>query len=336
MPKSTADKVKKDLQKGTLSPVYLLTGDDVYRKNELVELIKAAAQPDDFNFYRGEADKADLGEVLALANTAPVFSNARLIILGSIEKLRKEPKEALIKYIEYPLPTTTLVLLHNDSKKMKTEKVLGGAAADQGTVVNFDELKQDELNLWVRSQLKEKGLTADFDAVDLLCESVGSELNAIEQELEKLYLYTHDRANKTVTKEDILACIGFNKEENPFALSNAVQSCNKNLAVRLIDRLLDNGEDAVGVLSKITYPILKMARVKRLSNRGMAAGEILQAAGLMFWEKNLVASARALPSEEAFLRALNRIIDTDAAFKSSSGTDPKIALKGIILTLFSK
>lgn len=79
--------------------------------------IRAVLHPDDFNSYQSEADKADLGEALALANTAPVFSDSRLIVLTGVEKLRKEPKEALIRYLDNPLPTTTLVLTHNDSKK---------------------------------------------------------------------------------------------------------------------------------------------------------------------------------------------------------------------------
>lgn len=334
MPKSTPEKLLKDLQKNTFSPVYLLTGEDVYRKKRVIDQIKSAVGPDDFNYYRSEADKADMGEVLALANTAPVFSAARLIVLGGVEKLRKEPKEALLRYLENPLETTVLVLTYDDAKKFKTEKSLGPVCSEHGETANFDELKKEELSLWIRTQLKEKGLNAEFDAVDLLAESVGAELNALEREIEKLSLFVHGRENQTVTKEDVLASIGFSKEENPFALSNAVQSSQKAVALKLIDLLLDGGEEPVSVLSKISYPVLKMARVKRLSARGMAPSEILRAAGLMFWENNLAASGRTLPPEETFLKALNRIIEVDAAFKSSSGTDPKIALKGIILTLF--
>ncbi len=336
MAKISADKLHAELAKNTVSPVYLLTGEDVYRKNLVIQKIREVLHPDDFNFYQSEADKADLGEVLALANTSPVFSDCRLIVLKGIEKLRKEPKEALIRYLDNPLPTTTLVLTHNDSKKMKTEKVLAEVCADAGRVVNFEELKKDELNAWVRQKLQEKGLKPDFDSVDLLCESIGGELNALENEIEKLSLYTADRTDKALTKEDVLACIGFSKEENPFDLSNAITACNKNRAVQLVDKLVDDGEEPVAILSKMTFPILKMARIKRLSDAGMAPAEILRAAGLFFWESRLVQAARSFPPQKNFLNALNRIIEADAAFKSSTPSDPKIPLKGILLTLFSK
>ena len=335
MPKSTAAKITASLEKGKISPVYLLTGEDLFRNREVIQKITAALHPDDFNIYSSSADKADMGEALALANTAPVFSDRRLVILTGIEKLRKDPKEALIHYLENPLDTTVLVLTHDDAKKFKTEKALAAAAAAHGETANFDELKREELAMWVTNRLKEQGLNARFDAVETLCEAVGGDLNALAQEIEKLALYTADREDKTVSKEDVLAGVGFSKEENPFALSNAIQYMNKARALALADKLLDSGEEPVGVLGKISYPVLKMARIKRMAQAGMAPAEITRAAGLMFWETSLVNNARNFPSEAVFLKTLDRIIETDKAFKTSAVSDPKTAIKGVIMTLFS-
>lgn len=335
MAKSTADKIAKALEKGTVSPVYLLTGEDLFRKKELISQITAAVHPDDFNIYSSSADKADMGEVLALANTAPVFSDKRLVILTGIEKLRKDPKEMLLHYLENPLDTTVLVLTHNDSKKMKTEKALAAAASAHGDTANFDELKREDLALWVRNRLTAQGLQAPFEAVETLCEAVGGDLNALAQEIEKLSLYTAGRADHTLTPADVLACIGFAKEENPFELSNAVQYMNKNKAFTLADKLLDSGEEPVAVLAKIAYPVLKMARIKRLSAAGLPAAEITRAAGLMFWESSLVGQARQYPSPEQFLKVLDRLIEADKALKTSTASDPKTLIKGVLMTLFA-
>lgn len=335
MPKISAEKLNEALAKQKTVPVYLLTGEDVYRKNLIIRKLRQIVQPDDFNFYQAAADKADLGAALAMANTAPVFSASRMVVLTGVEKLRKEPKEALVRYVQNPLESTTFVLTHNDAKKIKTDKLLVDACTNNGCVAAFDELKKDELNLWVREKLREKGLSAGFDAVDLLTESIGGELMALENELEKLALYTLQRTDKTISTEDVLACIGFSKEENPFELSNAITACAKARAVKLVDKLLDSGEEPVSVLSKMTFPIIKMARIRRMYDARMAPAEILRAAGLFPWESRLVSSARNFPTQEQFLRTLNRLIEADAGFKSGAQSDPKITLKGILLTLFA-
>lgn len=335
MPKLTAEKLTAQLAQGTVAPVYLLTGEDTYRKGLVIQKLRAVLQPDEFNFFKDEASSHSVSEALAQANTAPVFSNVRLIILTGVDKLRKGSKEqlALIKYAQNPLPTTTLVLTHNDAKKLKTDKTLMSACEETGCVVNFDELKAAELNAWVRTQFADKELTPDADAVQLLCESIGGELAALSSEIEKIYLFTAGREDKRVTQADVLACIGFSKEENPFELSNALLACDKKAATAQIDKLLAGGEDPVAVLAKMTYPILKMARIKRLSEAGLPNAEILRGAGLLPWESRLISAARRYPPQAQFLAALNKIIDADGGFKSGANLDPKTTLKGIVLTL---
>lgn len=336
MSKVSAEKLTAELAKGTVAPVYLLTGEDTYRKGLVIEALRKAVNPDDFNFFKAEATSADVSEGLAQANTAPVFSAVRMVVLTGIDKLRKGSKEqqALVAYAQNPLSTTTLVLTHNDPKKLKTDKVLSSACETAGCVANFDELKADDLRSWVRQKLTEKGLTPDADAVEVLCESVGSELAALANEIEKIYLFTAQRTDKHITQQDALACIGFSKEENPFELSNALLACDKKRANAQIDKLIEGGEEPVGILAKMTYPILKMARIKRLSEAGLSSGDILRAAGLLPWESRLVANARRFPSQSQFLVVLNKIIEADGGFKSGANLDPKTTLKGIVLTLF--
>lgn len=316
------------------SPVYIFTGEDVFRKNLLTKKIESALAVDDFNVNKEDCSRIDMDAVLTAANTAPVFNAQRLIILKQVDKLRAgtNAKSALAAYISNPLPSTVMILHFNDAKKWKTEKELKVSSA---VTVDFAELKGPQLNAWISAKMKEKNLSADFAAVDLLAQTVGGDMAALEMEIEKLSLYKTGSDGK-VTNADILACVGFNKEENPFALSNAVMDLDKNTSLKLISSMLASGEEPVGMLNKISACVIKMARIKRLVNRKVPPSEIPQKAGLMFWEGRLAERARAFPSEDALLRTLDKVIEADTLLKSSSGQDPAVLLRGLILTMFSK
>ena len=333
MPVVDINTLSKSLAENNFSPVYLFTGEDVYRKNALLDKIVKKLAVDDFNYAKEDAARTDMGEILALANTAPVFSDRRVIFLNNVDKLKKEAHAALLNYLELPLPSTVLVLFHNDSKKLKTDASVKKAAEASGSVVDFPELKDAALAAWVKNKFKEKNLDASYDAVEVLTETVGGDLSALEQEIEKIFLCVGAGA---VAKEDILACAGFGREENPYALSNAVLACDRNTALKLVGRLLEERESPVSILNKISACVLKMARVKRLSNAGYNAAEITRGAGLMFWEGRLAASARIFPPETALNKTLERIIEADMQLKSSSGADPEILLKGVLMGLFAK
>ncbi|WP_428047601.1 DNA polymerase III subunit delta [Candidatus Proelusimicrobium excrementi] len=336
MPKITFTQLSKDLKKGVLAPVYLFTGDDVYRKREVADKIKEIVNPDDFNFVKEDASSCNIGELISLAGTAPVFNAKRLIVLNNADKLKKAAAEALASYLENPLETTCLVIMHNDAKKAKKDKTLEDSCSEACVITAFDELKSNQLGPWIEEHLAVKGFKIEPEALILLQEIVGSDLVALNTEIEKLSLYLLDSEDKTVRQADILASVGLSKEENPFALSNAVLDCNRQEALKLAQKLLDGGEEPVSVLNKISACALKMLRIKRLSEAGLTGPALLQAAGLLPWESRLAAKAYIMPSSASLCRALDKIIETDMAFKSSSAGEPSIQIKGIILTLLSK
>jgi DNA polymerase-3 subunit delta len=338
MPKVTTAKLEKDIKDGAVSPVYYFTGDDAYRKLEFVKQIKTAIAPDEFNFMKEDGGNADMGELISIANTAPVFSAKRMIVLNNADKIKKNSKAytLLQGYLAAPLETTCLIVMHNDSKKSKKDKSFENACSDICAIVNFEPLESAQLAAWAAAKFKERGLKMDNDAFITLEDSAGSDLTALNTEIEKLSLYLEDREDKTVREADVLASIGFSKEENPFALSNAVLNCDKTLSLKLVTAMLESGEEPVGILNKISACVVKMLRIKRLSDAGLGQYDIISAAGLLPWEGKLVTRAGSYPGKKTLVKTLDKIIETDMALKSSTSSDPGIMIKGILLTLFAR
>jgi len=332
------DKLKKDISSGTFAPVYLFTGDNIFLKQEYIAKIKAALNPDDFNFQKEDASSCDMAGLICLANTAPVFNPTRLVVLNNADKFKKNSNalKALCSYLENPCLTTCLIVLHNDSKKSKKDKTLENSLSDLGVLIDFTDLKGLALNSWINEKAKEAGFSFEQEALFTLVDQTGGNMQAISVELEKLFLYKQSAASKKITQAEVLSSIGFNKEENPYALSNAIMDGNKTLALSVVDNMLKEGQTPVSLLAQITMCTEKMFRIKHLVNAGLSSSEIVESAGLFPWESRLVARAGTMPSEQMLLKTLDRIIEADMGFKSSSLNEPSIVLKGILLSLFSR
>lgn len=332
--KLTPAQLKKNLKDGLISPVYIFSGDDVFRKQETVKQIISSLKVDEFNFSQADCQQTkDIGEILTLANTMPVFADRRVIVLNNIDKLTKNPLNALLNYLGNPLSSTCLVLLHNDYKKFKKDKALVSSLSEDSAEVLFDELKGASLHKWIKDKFAEKDLIAEDNILFMLEEITGADLNALTMEIEKLSLLLSKREDKTVSEEDLLSSVGYSKEENPFALNNAVLSLNKKEALKIIDNLLKAGEEPIAVLVKISNPAMKLFRIKCLTEKGLSSFQITSAAGLMPWESRLVGLARNLPPSSVMLKAIDKIIEADLAFKTSSADNAGVILKGLILSL---
>ena len=116
-------------------------------------------------------------------------------------------------------------------------------------------------------------------------------------------------------------------------MNNAVLSLNKKEALKIIDNLLKAGEEPIAILNKISNPAMKLFRIKRLAEAGVPAFQITSQAGLLPWESRLVNVARNLPPSSVMLRAIDKIIEADLAFKTSTADNAGVVLKGLILSL---
>ena len=90
MKKLTAEQLKKSISSGEFAPVYLFSGDDVFRKQEITKQIISTLKVDEFNLTQEDCQQTkDIGEVLTLANTMPAFAEKRAIVLNNIDKLTR-------------------------------------------------------------------------------------------------------------------------------------------------------------------------------------------------------------------------------------------------------
>jgi DNA polymerase-3 subunit delta len=263
------------IKKGALRPLYLIHGEEDYLIQEAVRLItEKAIDPGarDFNFNAVYARDMPGLELVNLCQTLPFMSEMRLVIVKDLDAYKAADLEHMVPYLNDPSPSTCLVMLSNQGRFEK--KAVISAVEAHGVVTRVFQLRDNEIVNWVISKAKEKGLAFPADAAQLLWQIIGSDLQKLVNELEKIGIYLKDR--KAVSFDDVKAVAGDFREYTSFDLANAVGAKNREKALLILFRLVQEGEAPVGLLASIAWHFRRLTIVKSLEREGVHSDEAMK------------------------------------------------------------
>jgi DNA polymerase-3 subunit delta len=328
------------LKKRVFDPVYLFHGDDDYLKDARTrELIDAAADPAtrDFNLEIRRGGEIDAETLDALLSTPPMLAERRVVVIREVDKLKKEARKLLDRYLMRPAPDTVLVLVAPTG--VKADK----AIADRCTAVEFAPLAGDRLPKWIAYHAEtalDRRITPQ--AVALLQEAVGADLSQLAVELDKLASYSPD----VIDEEAVSAVVGVRRGESVGDLLDAVASRDAAAALGLVAGVLQQPKtSAVQIVSYLTTQTLALAY-------GVAAQESGTSSRALFNEyMSLLKETGAFPGRpwgEAvgswarhtgrwtaveLDRALSALLAADAALKETRLSSEEQLLTSLVLAL---
>ena len=221
----------KQIQMGELKPVYAFDGEEPYYIDLLCDSFENnVLQPHekDFNFTTFYGKDATWSAVVNECRSYPAFSQRRLVILKEAAQL-KDIKE-LESYIQNPLPSTVFVIAH---KYTKIDGRLGlvKAIKKHGVYLTFDKIKDFKLSDWILNYCTTKNIKITPTNADLLGAYLGTDLQKIVNELEKVLINVGDK--KEITAELIEKYIGISIEYNVFQYPKAILERNTEKSYRI-------------------------------------------------------------------------------------------------------
>ena len=152
------------------------------------------------------------------------------------------------------------------------------------------------------------------EAADYLIEAVGTDLNALVQEVRKVATYTGKRS--AIGREDVIAVCGHSRLETIFALVDAICAKAPERALPHLDRLLEHGEAPVKIVFMIARQFRLLLKTKHLMARGMGRSRIAGELSMRpFMIDKLFAQTENF-TEEELLRAIDRLARADIEQKS--------------------
>jgi DNA polymerase III subunit delta len=317
--------------------VYVFYGDDTFSSREAFqELVDAMGSPElrESNVTEFEGAGLNAAQFAAAAQAMPFLAERRLVVVrgllaavdGQTQGRRRSrqparqqqtnPSDAIIAALEGLPPTTDVVFLEG---RVAPGNAVLAALKPLANVRDFPPLRGDRLSKWVRERMEQKDGAIAGEAVSLMVEMVGSNLWAMDSELEKLATY---RIGSRVEAEDVRALVSSAREANVFALVDAILEHHAEAAMDMMGRLLQSGATATYVLSMVARQARFLVLAQELGKQRVPPNEWGERLGIQqeFVLRKTTQQARQYSSDQ--LRRLYRLLlETDLSMKRGETTD---------------
>ena len=308
--------------------LYLVVGEEDLLRDAAVHTLSQAvlgAEGDAFNseqFYGDEASGADICNSIA---AVPVFAARRLVVVKAAEKLTARESEILLKYVNNPVESTTVVFV---SSKMDGRLKFSQALARSAIVVDCSPLREVQLPAWINREAERVGLRLEETAAQSLQEVCSNSLYSVRRELEKLASYVPpDRA---VTAADVYQLRGMEPGASVFDLTLAIGEGRRGRALSILARNLEAGEAPLRILGSLAWQYRRIWKVKESLAQGGREGE---AARSLRMDPSKVRTFLSQFSEAHLALATRLFLEADGRLKGGSSSRPKMILERVLLAL---
>lgn len=318
------------LRQGPVPSLVLLHGEESYFLEKAVRLILDAVVPPearDFNVNQLYGRDLKAGQLIEQARTLPVFAARRLVLVKGLDQAAAEQLEQLIDYVDNPVEETVLLLT---AGKIDARRKLFQRLRKNGKVFEFKKIYENQLPAQVREMAAELGLTLTGEALKLFCIRVGTSLAEVEGELCKLASYVGERT--LVEADDVTVLVSDTRVESVFALVESIGRGQADQSLRLLHRLVADGEAPLKILAMIVRHFRQLWRAACLRAQNLPASEMARQVGVSpYFLQGLVDQALRF-EQSRFPEIFARLLQTDLALKSSGG-EPLAHLEQLVLGL---
>lgn len=268
--------LNEDLKTGQFKQIYLLYGEEGYLKRQYRDRFVKAMLPegDTMNYAHYEGKNINVREVIDLAETLPFFAQRRLIVFEDTGFFKSAGAE-LADYIKDMPETTYFIFVENEvDKRSKLYK----AVKAKGHIVELATQDEGTLKRWIQGIVRREKKQISDSVILYFLNKVGTDMENIQRELEKVFCYALDR--QEITREDIDAVCVTQITNHIFDMVNAVADKNQRRALDLYYDLLALKEPPMRILFLMIRQYRILFQVKGLSGQGYGKKEIASKAGL--------------------------------------------------------
>lgn len=266
----------QDIKNNQFSNIYLLFGSESYLRKQYRDKLKAAlvSENDAMNCSVFAGKDININEVSDLAGTMPFFAERRVIIIENSGWFKNANEKAL-ELVKNIADTTYIIFVEEEvDKRGKLYKAIGS----KGYAALCEMQDEETLKKWIMGLLKKEKKLITADALNLLLDRTGTNMENIRHEIEKLVCYKY--FDEGITAEDVEKLCIVQVQNKIFDMVEAVAQKNQKQALDLYYDLLALKEAPMKILALIARQFNMLLQVKEMKKKGYTEQDIASQTGL--------------------------------------------------------
>ena len=268
-------KIVNDIKAGKIKPIYFLMGEEPYyidRLSDYIENNVLTEEEKGFNQTVLYGRDVTVEDIVSAAKRYPMMAERQVIIVKEAQDLAKTI-DKFESYASDPVPTTVLVLCYKYKTLDKRKKVTK-LFEKSGLVFESKKLYDNQVGQWITRVLQAKKYSIEPKASAMLVEFMGTNLEKINNELEKLQIILP--VGSTISANHIEENIGFSKDFNIFELRKAIGEKNQLKSYKIAQYFSENPKDhplvmTTGMLFSFFVQLLQYHGLKDKNPKNVAA-----------------------------------------------------------------
>ena len=199
------------------------------------------------------------------------LSKKRLVIVENLINKNKDKKiqSEIIDYLDKELGKDTVLIFWEEDGEEGWKKKKSKITATKPLVKRlarekeekFNLLTGEKLNRWVKEEIKKRKSKIENPAVLELASLVGSDLWAMETEVEKLINY---KDKKIIKADDVRLMVKTKFDENIFHLTDALSEKDNKLSLKLLNDQIQLGVHPLYILTMLVRQFRILLQVKEV------------------------------------------------------------------------
>ncbi len=283
----TYNQIIKNLSEDKFSKIYLLMGEETFFIKKICQFFENNFIEDQNKSFNQEifyGRDISIENIISSCKSFPMMSDKKLVIIKEAQELdifkrnNDKKNELLINYLSNVNPSTTLIFCLNNKtldKRGKLFKSFNESSCILDSSSKDNKIYDNQLPKWIESEVNKKKYSISNDALLILTENIGNDLEKIDNALNKIY---SNIESKNISKDDILNLVGINREYNLFEFQDSLIYRNSLKCGKIMNYFTSN-EKKFPIQQLIIYMYgfyskLLVVKSKNLSNPDTISSEI--------------------------------------------------------------